>query len=417
MPGVNSTARERAGVVAAATALLALLAATTNHQDIVRYHWDFAYAIDMATRGLRAGGLIAPFAYRFLPTEIVRALHGVFGLDVHGGFAALAFVGVVVELCALYALLRRCGSGVRDAAAATLLIALQYSQARFLLFDVYRCDALGLPFLALAMLALFARRRGLCVLLAVVGLQAREFVAIPLILLALTLFVPRLDPAGDGQRRAGLGALVVVALVLAVALPRLLIPIAGSAQSVDFQHDPQAWRHAFLYPLAVRRNLNLLYCLLSYSLPVACLATRGRLRAAWAELAPRRGLWIAYSALVLLLTWWGGTDLFRFVAYLFLPVADLLAALVRRARNAQLAYAVVATAVFNRVGIPVPQDTLAHFLDFYGGWDRTLTLATLERTLEALGWILGAQLLRRAVPAFGDRNANGAASRETAPPV
>jgi hypothetical protein len=108
---------------------------------------------------------------------------------------------------------------------------------------------------------------------------------------------------------------------------------------------------------------------------------------------------------------------FRFIAYLFLPVADLIAALARRSATRGVVYAVVATAVFNRVGVPVPQDSLARFLDFYGGWDGTLTAATLERALEAMAWIAGALVLRRVAPAGRGAKRNGAASRETAPPV
>jgi hypothetical protein len=170
--------------------------------------------------------------------------------------------------------------------------------------------------------------------------------------------------------------------------------VTTSYQALDVLHDPRAWRGLLGIPRLFARDLNFVFCLFSYLLPTLLLLTpdrAGDVRNA----AGRRGpLLVLASALVLLLTLYGGTDLFRFVAYLFVPQAVALAALAGHARRRELVYAAVAMLVFNRIPWPVPNDDLGRMLDFYGGWNDRVNGATLLRTLEACGWILGAWVLR-----------------------
>jgi hypothetical protein len=387
--------REILLVALGAFAFTALVALTTNHVDTTRYHWDFDFYLRMATTGPGGADGVAPFAYRFLPTEIVRAAHAATGVSLPNAFAGLAFVGAALALVALHVLLRRLGAPPPVAALSTLLTGLQLYQVRFLLFDVYRPEPVAYPLLALALLALFAERPAACLGLSALGLMAREFLVLPPLLLALAALVPGWAPWPAPRRRPALAAVSLLVLAAAIVLPRAFLPVARSVQTVDFQHDPHAYHWLTDFPRMHRRDINVVYCLLSYGLPVWVLCARGRLGAAWRDLGPRRVMWTAYVVITLVLTLYGGTDVFRFVAYLFPPVADLLVGLVRRARRVEIAYALVAMAVFNRLCVPIPMDTLAHYLDFYGGWDQRLTPSTLARTLELLAWVLGAVALRR----------------------
>lgn len=410
---MRPTIREPGNAALLAVLLIAALGLVTNTLDIDRFSWDFRYYIDMARRGLADGGLYAPFAYRWAFTECARRIAGVAG-SVQAAFAIMAYAGTFLELVLLYVLLRRRGASRPDALWTMTLTAFAYCNVRFVLFDIYRPETLALPLLILAMIALFEGHVFLCLAIALVGLQVREFLVIPPILLAVGLAWPRLGPAPTQRPRPQVALLIVLATALAIVLPRWLIPIAGSFQSLDVQHDVRAWRGVIGYLLLWRRDLNILYSLLCYGLPVLVLATPWRARAVLAGLVPDRTVLVAYVALTLILTVYGGTDVFRFVAYLVVPQAMVLARLLPLATRRERLYAVLATVVFNRAFIPIPQGDVGQFLDFYGGWSDRLNTATLVRTLEALAWIAGAWALRRGSP--GTTNGPALASRPVVPP-
>lgn len=390
----KSPGREMIVTAAATAGFLLLLGLTTNTVDTRKFSWDFRFYLDMARRGVAHGGLVAPFAYRFLWTELAGALHRATGISLAGSFASIAYAGVFGELLLLDLFLRRWGIARAPARWAVALTALAYCNARFLLSDVYRPEALAYPLLVLAMLALVSGRIAWCVVISLVGLQVREFLLVPLVLAAGAAAWPRLAGRPGEVPRRGLAAAIAALTLLALVLPRLFLPVEWSAQSLDVQHNARAWRGLVGYPLVWARDVNLLFCLLSYGLPVWILLARKRARRVRQDLGARAGLLAAYSVLTLVLTLYGGTDVFRFVAYLFIPQAVVLGLLAGRAHRAELLYALLATALFNRVLEPVPMSDLAHYLDFYGGWNDRLSPATLARTLEALAWILGAIGLR-----------------------
>ena len=367
----------------------------TNTLDIQRFSWDFRYYIAMARDGIAAAERLAPFAYRWLWTETVRALHEGFGLSIDGAFRAIAIVGIYSQLLLLWAFLRRWTFAAAPAFAAVLLTGLQLYDAKFLLFDVYRPETLAFPLYVLALGALVTGRTAWCVAIALVGLQVREFLAIPLVLAAVFEWWPRLGPSPQPRPRPWAGVAIFILMLAGILLPRLLLPVTRSFQALDVMHDPRQWRGLLGIPRLFPRDLNLLYCLFSYLLPAFLLFTPARVRDVRAAVGDRGPLLLGASVLTLGLTLYGGTDLFRFVAYLFVPLAVVLAALAGRASRREIAYAVLATAVFNRVFLKVPNDDLGRMLDFYGGWDQRVNGATLARTLEGLGWILGAWVLRK----------------------
>lgn len=378
--------------------LLALLvcgiAACTNALDIARFSWDFRYYIAMAREGITAVERVAPFAHRWLWTEIVRALHVHAGLSLDLAFRVVAWAGVYSALLLLHAFLRRFGFAAAPARWAVVLTALQLGNAKFLLFDVYRPETLAFPAYVLALGALVSGRTVLCAALCVVGLQVREFLGIPALLAVLVEMWPRLGAFPARRPRPLVALALLVAMVVAIALPRVLLPVTASFQALDVVHNPRAWRGLFGIPKLFARDLNFAFCLLSYLLPTLLLLTRDRVSEVRRVAGDRGPLLVLASLLTLVLMMYGGTDLFRFVAYLFVPQAVVLAVLAGRARGRELAYAVLAVALFNRIPWPVPNDDLGRMLDFYGGWDQRVNGATLARTLEACGWILGAWAVR-----------------------
>jgi hypothetical protein len=382
-----------------AAGIVLVLAVFTNSLDIARFSWDFRYYIAMAERGLDAADLVAPFAYRWLWTELVRGIARLGELPASTAFAMVAAAGIFVQLLLVDVFVRRTGRGARAALWVVLWTGLAYANAKFLLFDVYRPETLAFPLMILAILALASGRTLWCIALSAIGLQVREFLAIPLLLAAHFEAWPRYGPTPDRPARPARALLVLAALLAAVAIPRALLPVTHSFQALDFMHEPRAWRGLFGIPLLFRRDLNLVYCLLSYLLPMLILATPSRLADVRARAGRLAGLLIGYTALTLALTLYGGTDLFRFVAFLFVPQAFVLGLFAERASLAEKAYTAIALLLFNRILLPVPNADLGAMLDFYGGWSDRVNAATLARALEAGAFIVGAFVLRRVTNA------------------
>jgi len=112
------------------------------------------------------------------------------------------------------------------------------------------------------------------------------------------------------------------------------------------------------------------------------LLTPGRARAVWRGLAGWRAILALYSALVLALTLYGGTDIWRFVTFLFIPLAIALAALLRAGVPAvEIVYMLGAVAYYNKIFLDIPNE-IGAYLDFYGGYDIRINEATVARLFE-----------------------------------
>ncbi len=378
-------------VVGACALLVVALDLITNTLNRTYYYWDFALYYDMAEHGLSGADLWAPFAYRFLTPLLAGAVADLLAVSTEIGFTVWAYVGAVAQLALVFVLAERFGAQGWRAAVAVAVVALSLYNVRFLLFDVSRPDHLAYPLMVVAVLALFDRRYALCVGASCLGLLAREFLIIPPIILEVVL----LREALRGRRAAWRWMLVTFVIVsLFVIVPRALIPIQGSGQYVDPVNDASTLENLIRAPLSERRDFNIAFNLASYLLPLLLLITPGRARAAWAVLAPHRLFLALYTALVLLLTMYGGTDLWRFVSYLFIPQVIVLAVLLRRGvAGVEVIYMLAAVAAYNRLFSEIP-NLLDPYLDFYGGYDNRVNASTLMRLFELGAYLFGAVLLR-----------------------
>lgn len=428
-------------LLAAALAAVALLDAITPSLAARGRGWDSEHYLDMAERGMAGNErLVAPFAYRPVGPLLARALAHALLVSVDGAFRALTWAGTAAQLGFAFALARL----VAPAAAAMVVaaaVALSLFNARFLLLDVYRPDALALPLALAATWAVLAGRPVLGALLAGPGLIVREFLLAPLAA-ALDALIRRPRPlhpatpprasdqgtraiprhedlaAGDRARDSAAAAprpdhesereltrrqrlaTAAVALVLAAAataLPRVLIPVARDvAATSPFRGDLLATLLAT--PLSLPRDLNLIFCVASYALPVLVLAGRGRLRGAWAALGERRRPLIVVAAVTLLLALYGGTDLPRFVAYLAGVQCVVLAAMLARGvARAEIAVMLAAVAIFNRLHVTVLPADMEAMLDVYAGYGDRVNAATAWRIAELAAWVAAVRLVRRGV--------------------
>ncbi len=198
--------------------------------DARTYRWDSAIYLDMAERGVRGNeGLVAPFAYRFVTPLLARRLARWLPLSIDDGFRIVTYTGIVAELVFVFALARLVAASTRAAFVVMAVAGLSLFNVRFLLFDPYRPDALAFP-LALASICLvLSGRPGPAALLAAGGLLVREFLLAPLGA-ALDALVRRRGPV---RQRLGSVALPVALAVVAVALPRVLIPVRQNVAVTD----------------------------------------------------------------------------------------------------------------------------------------------------------------------------------------
>lgn len=413
-------------VVAVCAALVMALGQITNTLDTARYYWDFALYYDMAEHGLAGNdNLIAPFAYRFatpllaggiariLPVDHTLAVSassegGVFYTSTYPGFVVIAYSAAIAQLVGVWALARYFGARGWRAMVPVLAIALSLYNVRFLLFDVARPDHLAYPLMVVAMLAVFERRIALALVVSCAGLFVREFLAIPPAILTVMLLWDYWQTRRPSRLAwAGLTVLMTAACIL---LPRLLIPIRISGQYLDplNQSRDDLLTTLVQTPLSRRRWFNLLFNLASYTLPLWLLLTPGRLRAMWRGLAGHRATLGLYSALVLGLTLYGGTDTWRFVTFLFVPLVIALAVVLRgEVPWVEVVYMLGAVAFYNKLHLEIPNE-IGAYLDFYAGYDIRVNEATVARVTQMIALGAGALLLRGLLALARRRSARAA---------
>ncbi len=381
------------GAVAAAAMLVVLLDRLTNSIDTTRFSWDFRYYIDMARRGL-VPPLASPFAYRYLTPLLVRVISLGGSITVEAAFGLVARAAAATQLVGVFLLARWYSRSMRGAWLAMLVTALSLFHVKFLLFDTFRPDHLAYPLILLQVYLAMTGRFWPLWAVTLIGCQVREFNAIPLVAYVVAnLLVPRQPGQRARPTEALQQALIsLVGLAVALLLPRLLIPIAEDFQFANFTRD--GLLRALLAPLIPARDANYIFSLVAYLLPVLMLAGLGQLR----DFRARAGHWNrmflgAYSVMVLIFSFLGGTDFYRFSTYLLPVMALAVAALADRCRLSHILVVLAAVCVFNRIWLPFPSTDLDHYLDFYGAsgtrFNPTSALRVGELvSLLALGFIL-----------------------------
>ncbi|MBN1200244.1 MAG: hypothetical protein JXJ20_00170 [Anaerolineae bacterium] len=365
----------------------------TNELNTTRFFWDFALYYDMAEFGLIGNDYLwAPFVYRFATPLIAGLMSDALSLSVLASFQVIAGFCAVVQLFLVFVLAEHVGARLAHGLVAAAVVALSLYNIKFLIFDVSRPDHLAYPLMVIAVLALFRRNIVACVAVSCVGLLVREFLIIPPAILVLML--AREYWQTRSWTAVGWLVFVCVSVSLFVIVPRALIPIQGSGQYIDPINDPDSLSVLWNAPLSKRRDVNLLFNLLSYTLPLLVLLTVGRIRRAWRALAGYRLFLVVYTVLVLVLAMYGGTDIWRFMSYLFIPQIIVLVIVLRDdVDTAEVLYMLAVVAIYNKIGQDIP-NVHGPYLDFYGGYDNRINAATLARLFELAVYIFGAVLLR-----------------------
>ncbi|HML25041.1 MAG TPA: hypothetical protein PKD09_25535 [Aggregatilinea sp.] len=392
-------------ILAGCALMVVTLDLFTNLMDRSRYLWDFVVYFDMAENGLVGNKLLwAPFVYRFLTPLLAGNIAYLFSVSTEMGFIILNYIGGIWQLFMVYLLAEHFTRRALIAWTAVAAIALSLYNIKYMFWDVARPDSLAYPIMIAAVLALFHKRYDLCVAVSCIGLLTREFLIVPPVVLELTLLQDYWRTRSRETLRWMIFTFVLVSLF--VIVPRALIPIYDTGQYIDPVNDPGSLKNLIRAPLSERRDFNFLFNLASYFLPVLLLATPERLRRAWDDLAGYRQFILLYSVPVLVLTMYGGTDLSRFVTYLFVPLIMILVVMLRRGIPAvEVLYMLGAVAVYNKIFLPLP-DLIDPILDFYGGYDNRVNVETLMRVYELATFMMGAVLLRALIVLAARRKAH-----------
>ena len=394
---MTAISKDTKHAVAAATAaflLAVLFDLSTNSLDTERFSWDFRYYVAMAEHGLTAP-MASPFAYRFLTPMLAGALSRLFQMPTVGGFMALAYFGAVLQQLAVFLFTRWYTRSQRGAWFAMLATAFSLFNVKFLLFDPFRPDHLAYALILLQAYFALTRRFAALLLTTIAGCQIREFNVIPL-LAYLCMSMTALLPSSDARsrRKAAVELLIsLVGLAAALVLPRLLIPIEENFQFVSLSRDGML--RVVLAPFIPARDANFIYSLAAYLLPLLILASPGELVTAVRRIPPAdRNFLGAYCAFVLIFSFLGGTDFYRFATYLLLPQSILAGTLAARRTKLTLLLVLAGVFIFNRLWLPFPMHDLESYLDFYGGSGTRFSAASGWRILE-LGALVGAGALFR----------------------
>jgi hypothetical protein len=361
-----------------------------------------AYYRDVAEHGLLGNpGLVAPFAFRPAAPLIIGAVSRLTGWTIEETFRAGCRLMGVLLIAGCYLLARHFGARQWNALWIAVVLPLNATYIKWPLFAVSMVDVYAYPIFLLAFYLLWEGRYWTCAALTAPGLFFKEFLLVPLLTVAGVWTYSR---RGQWRRIAGPLAAVGAILFVCFILPRVLIHVVDSFQDIDPAH-PKTLMRLIQYPRSWRRWFNIFFAYVAIWLPVLMLLNGSRLKVLFQRLRPRALLLLVFLWLHLLLVVYGGTNLLVFVSY-SLPVAILvLHYLVEdgRPHALELILIIAAVIVFNRLvyPIPLPDDGLERYLDYYGGYHHLVTARSLFRFGEALAYIGSAMLLRRLLAAMG----------------
>lgn len=350
--------------------------------------------------------LVAPYAYRFVWVYAAKGIADVAGVDLYTGFEVIAYISLVLLGYLAFLLARHMGASLVGSITLLLTIVFSLGHAKHTLYYRSGLDNLCQIAIVLFWLASLTNRTISAVVAACVGAILREFGVIP----AVVLIISEVKRAISSR---SLRKLIVPSIMggLAAAivlLPRLLIPVVRSEQFID-PSNPQMLDQIVKTLIDPERWFNILLGTASYLLPTLLLMTAVRFRYLRQTIRQRLPL-LTYTALVMFLTLFGGTDITRFLTYLVLPQLVLLAVLfgkdAPRPATWELLFLVVVFVIHNNTFLLFPdiRDNVELFLDFYPAFSSRVTLNTMIYGVEILVSVIAINLVRWALRLRAARN-------------
>jgi hypothetical protein len=368
--------RDMAWIIFLSTSIVFGLDLLTNSINTQKNAWDFLYYLAMARDGFHAQPMASPFAYRYLTPLSVNGISRIFGLSIENGFLVLAYFGGIVQLTGVFHFTNWLTKSRKGAYLAMLVTALSLFNVKFLLFDIYRPDHLAYALILLQTYFAFEKKFLPLLAITIVASQIREFNIVPLIAYLIVSW-------NSEERSMVIRHIFFSALLLlpAIILPRLLIPVTENYQIVGLSQN--GILTALFLPLMPAVDINFIFSLFAYLLPLLFLADIKTIKAALANLPTNQRQYLyAYTVLVMVLSFFGGTDFFRFATFLFLPQIILIGLIAPAISNLRIGLMLASMFIFNRIWMYFPDWDVEKYRDFYGGFSLRLNLSTFLRILE-----------------------------------
>jgi hypothetical protein len=381
--------RDIAWVVLLSIGIVLSLDLLTNVVDTKKYAWDFLYYIAMAKDGFNAQPMASPFAYRYLTPLLVNGIARISGLSIENGFLIIAYLGAIAQLAGIFFFTNWLTGSRKGAYLAMLVTAFSLFNVKFLVFDIYRPDHIAYVLILLQTYFAFKKKFLPLLITTIIASQIREFNVIPLIAYLIASW-------SSEERSVILKQIIFSAVFLlpAIVLPRVLIPVTENYQIVGLSQDGMLT--ALLLPLIPTVDINFIFSIIAYLLPLLFIADLKTIKETLSHLpGDQRRYLYAYAILALVLSFFGGTDFYRFATFLFLPQIILIGLIAPQRSNLQIGAMLAVTFIFNRIWLPFPIWNKDQYLDFYGGFSLRLNWWTLYRSLEWIGFILLGVLLRK----------------------
>ncbi len=412
------------GIVAIATLVVTAVALLTNRMTP---EWDMKYYLDMAADGVIGNKhLVAPFAYRPAAPLLVGAIARALNLGPEVAFRICAHLMCVVFIVCCFYFAKAIGAHEISAALLAVTLALNFQIVKWNLFAGAMVDIYAYPLILLAFWLMIRKRFYPCLFVSAIGLFFKEFMILPLLTQAAAVAVKRwrngllqraeqkFSPKQRLSHPVKRLAITLLVLCACFLLPRLFIHVVQTFQDIDPINQPSSLRRLYWYPESLRRDFNIVFAYLSWWLPALLLVDAKRLQLIWNRLRPYRLLCGLYLGFHFLLVMYGGTNLDIFATY-SLPVLIMVLAVLLDQGAVQLWERVLMVAVvigFNRIWmhIPLPQEGLGPYLNFYGGYHMLVTRRSLFRFAELLIYVAGFWALR----AFITRRGRETRQREAA---
>jgi hypothetical protein len=391
-------------------AMLVVLAIALRTNRMVP-EWDMQCYLDMAANGVIGNRhLVSPFAYSLAVPLIVREIAHLLNLDAALVFHACAWLACIAFVVSCFYFARSAGAALASAVLTGVTLALNFNIVKWALFSGTMLDIYVYPLILLAFWLILRKRFFACLALSGIGLFFKEFMLLPLLTQAAVLMVQtrRKFPLRQWLKNIATPLLVTfLVLVCCFVLPRVLIHVeravsdyAGVAP-IDPFRNPASLRRLYSFPANLRRDFNIVFAYFSWWLPALLLLDARRVRLVWDRLRPYRLVCALYLGFHFLLVMYGGTNLDIFATY-SVPVLVMALVVLLDEGAVQLwekILMVLLVVVFNRLWmyIPLPQQDLWTYLNFYGGFNDLVTRRSLFRMAELLTYVAGFALLRELI--------------------
>lgn len=330
--------------------------------------------------------LVSPCAHRFVVPILSGATAKLFGVRTLEGFQIFNYFSHICLLLAVFVFSKKMGGNRNNALIVLLAVALSMANIKNNLYFNFGMEPFCQALIIFFYLLLLEKRWLGALATACFGLCVRELFIIP----SIGLVIERFCSSTSSKlfwRMLTPALFTAITLTVFVSI-RLIIETKSSILLVDPFTQNQWLKLLLTVPLNPPRNLNIILGICFYLLPGFMLLTKARATSCLQSVQPHKRWLSSYTVMLLILTVYGGTDLYRYLSYLFLPLILVLTFCLQQTTQPvskiEIVTMLCATLLFNRIldPLPSPITSLERYLDYFPCIESRINYATLMRVLQ-----------------------------------